>query len=277
MNRASTVPVGREAQCRLPELNDRADSGTYFCGSYFRYGFHEDALLSSVNLCGQLLEGSMDASQLKSCLYDCEVYHQHPNRSRIVPVSIVLFDLDLAELPELQANARLFSHNSFNVYAFRDADHLDLSRQDLRSNLEAWLAEQGQPLSPGAGIRLVTYRVFWDTFSIPSASTSFLVERFTPGRGGGLQHPSSLKPWLIACHESPGFFHLRVQTHFYVSPFTSLETEFDFRIRFPGDRIEIHIDDVEAGEPICSSWIRGERKGPLTDARLFGMRSGFRC
>ncbi len=42
------------AQARLPELN-RGAPKLYFCGSYFRYGFHEDALLSSVNLCEEIL------------------------------------------------------------------------------------------------------------------------------------------------------------------------------------------------------------------------------
>lgn len=43
-----------KAQERLPELN-RGNPPLYFCGSYFRYGFHEDALLSSVNLCEEIL------------------------------------------------------------------------------------------------------------------------------------------------------------------------------------------------------------------------------
>jgi predicted NAD/FAD-binding protein len=45
------------AQAGLPGLN-RAAAGateTYFAGSYFRYGFHEDAFDSSVRLCGLLL------------------------------------------------------------------------------------------------------------------------------------------------------------------------------------------------------------------------------
>ncbi len=42
------------AQGRLAELN-RGTPKLYFCGSYFRYGFHEDALLSSVNLCEEIL------------------------------------------------------------------------------------------------------------------------------------------------------------------------------------------------------------------------------
>jgi predicted NAD/FAD-binding protein len=45
------------AQAELPQLN-AASAGTtetYFAGSYFRYGFHEDALLSAVHLSAQLL------------------------------------------------------------------------------------------------------------------------------------------------------------------------------------------------------------------------------
>jgi uncharacterized protein len=45
-----------EAQKRLPEMNRLGrDQTTYFCGSYFRYGFHEDAFGSAVALCTDLL------------------------------------------------------------------------------------------------------------------------------------------------------------------------------------------------------------------------------
>jgi predicted NAD/FAD-binding protein len=38
-----------EAQRQLPRLNEISDDQTtYFCGSYFRYGFHEDAFASSI-------------------------------------------------------------------------------------------------------------------------------------------------------------------------------------------------------------------------------------
>lgn len=45
------------AQKELPALNARASGGTrtYFAGSYFRYGFHEDGLLSAATLSEQLL------------------------------------------------------------------------------------------------------------------------------------------------------------------------------------------------------------------------------
>jgi len=45
-----------EAQKRLPDLNSLSpDQTTYFCGSYSRYGFHEDAFGSAVSLSQSLL------------------------------------------------------------------------------------------------------------------------------------------------------------------------------------------------------------------------------
>jgi len=41
-----------KAQLRLPELN--AKGPLYFCGSYFRYGFHEDALMSALDVVQEL-------------------------------------------------------------------------------------------------------------------------------------------------------------------------------------------------------------------------------
>jgi predicted NAD/FAD-binding protein len=41
------------AQAQLHKLNQNGP--LYFCGSYFKYGFHEDAFASAVQLCSQLL------------------------------------------------------------------------------------------------------------------------------------------------------------------------------------------------------------------------------
>jgi predicted NAD/FAD-binding protein len=41
-----------QAQQQLHLLN--TEGGIYFCGSYFKYGFHEDAFTSAVNLCRTL-------------------------------------------------------------------------------------------------------------------------------------------------------------------------------------------------------------------------------
>jgi predicted NAD/FAD-binding protein len=41
------------AQSKLTELNE-AMTGVFFCGSYFKYGFHEDAFTSALELCRRL-------------------------------------------------------------------------------------------------------------------------------------------------------------------------------------------------------------------------------
>jgi predicted NAD/FAD-binding protein len=43
-----------KAQNELDTLN--LNGPIYFCGSYFKYGFHEDAFASSVKLCSNLLK-----------------------------------------------------------------------------------------------------------------------------------------------------------------------------------------------------------------------------
>ncbi|GHN03219.1 dehydrogenase [Cytophagales bacterium WSM2-2] len=50
------TPATARAQGDLHSLNDNGT--TYFCGSYFRFGFHEDAFTSAANLCGKLLKRS---------------------------------------------------------------------------------------------------------------------------------------------------------------------------------------------------------------------------
>ena len=42
------------AQTELPKLNERM-TNVFFCGSYFRYGFHEDAFTSALDLCRLLM------------------------------------------------------------------------------------------------------------------------------------------------------------------------------------------------------------------------------
>jgi len=42
------------AQKRLSELNE--NGRTYFCGSYFRYGFHEDAFVSALTVCRNITD-----------------------------------------------------------------------------------------------------------------------------------------------------------------------------------------------------------------------------
>jgi len=84
-----------------------------------------------------------------------------------------------------------------------------------------------------------------------------------------------LKPWLIESPERPGLFRIRAPKHFYVSPFSSLTTEFEFRVQIPDEKLVIHINDFEGGDALLTSWMHGERRA-LTNAGFFGMPFAFR-
>jgi DUF1365 family protein len=211
------------------------------------------------------------AGTLTSRIYDCEVVHERLQPKRhAFRYRLFYLDLDLAELGSLSKKLLPFSHNRFNLYTFRDDDHLDLGKEDLRSNLESYLAGQGIELPDEATIRLVTLpRIlgyifnpvcFYFFFDAEGKPLHVLAEVCNTYR--------EVKPYFIDSSADGKTFSLKVPKHFYVSPFTNLTTQFHFRIDIPGDQIEIHIDDVENDETVLLTWIRGEAK-PLTNARLF--------
>ena len=138
---------------------------------------------------------------MNSGLYECEVYHcrlapkRHEFRYRLF-----YLDLDLDEIPDLTKKLFFLSRNRWNLFTFRDRDHLDLGRPDIRSNLEAWLEEQGVKLERGSRIRLVTLPRILGYFFNP------VCFYFISSPDGQPQHAVAevsntfreMKPWLIA-------------------------------------------------------------------------------
>jgi DUF1365 family protein len=90
-----------------------------------------------------------------------------------------------------------------------------------------------------------------------------------------------LKPYLVplsrdpaGAKESPAF-RLVAPKHFYVSPFSDLELNFDFRLRTPGGQLQIGVNDVGTdGQPVLISSLTGERR-PLTDGQLLRLTARY--
>ena len=79
-----------------------------------------------------------------------------------------------------------------------------------------------------------------------------------------------VKPYFIppsADAARSGVFRLRTPKHFYVSPFSGPNLEFDFTLRTPGEWLAVRIDDHEAGHRVLHTTLIGRRRS-LTDARL---------
>ena len=86
---------------------------------------------------------------LNSVLYRCSVMHQRlkPKRHGF-RYSVFMFYLDLDELDWLHRHLPFFSRNRWNLYSFRDDDHLPEPQAptSLRERLTAYLQRQGSRL-----------------------------------------------------------------------------------------------------------------------------------
>jgi DUF1365 family protein len=196
---------------------------------------------------------------------------------------IFLVCLDLDELDGLSERMRWFSRNRFNLYQFRDTDHLRLGEEGggagvggtVREQLAGWLKGEGLELPGDARVRLLTFpRVLGYVFNpvsfyfIHRADGSPMCAVAEVGNTFGEQ-----KPYVVPLDGVRGAgggdrFRVVVPKHFYVSPFSGLELNFDFRLQDPGEELAVVVNDVDAeGRTMLVSALSGRRR-PMTDGEL---------
>lgn len=208
---------------------------------------------------------------LESSLYECEVVHERllPRRHRF-SYPFFYLDLWLDELPRLDRDLRLFSVDRFNAFTFRDSDHLDLGAGHLRLNLEKWLFEEHRiRLAEDSRIRLVTLPRIGGYIFNPACF--YFIHDSTGRAVHAICEVTNtfheMKPYLLPKASEDGVFEHVQAKNFYVSPFSNLDTRFHFRLSVPGERLRLHIDDLEDGHRTLASWVHGVRK-PLNDRTL---------
>jgi len=139
----------------------------------------------------------------------------------------------------------------------------------VKANVLSYLAGQERPLPEGGRILFLTLpRVFGYVFNPVSfffcfdAAGAPYCTLIQVGNTFG-----EMKLYFAAEPIDAERFRLTVPKHFYVSPFSSLDLRFDFKLKVPGEGLEIHIDDLEGDSPVLLSALTG-RRTPITTARL---------
>lgn len=217
------------------------------------------------------------------------MHHRFAPRAHRFYYRLFYFAVDLDELPALHRRLRLFSVNRANLYSLRETDFFPTQEplhnaspasatpqsavhnpQSLKSRVLAWLADRGTVLAPDARIVLVTLpRIAGYLFN--PVSFYFCLDRIGAPITAIAEVTNTfreMKPFHVSERADGGrTFHLRAPKHFYVSPFSDVDVEFDFTLRAPGVRLSIQIDDYVGGERTLASTLHGPR-AELTDARL---------
>lgn len=205
---------------------------------------------------------------LNSCLYECSVFHRRlaPKRHEFL-YRVFYFLIDLDELSEIDNSLRLLKVNRPGIYSFLESDHISHGSTSARENILRFLYNHGIT-GPVGRIQLLTLpRVLGYVFNPISiyfchrTDGSPLVAVAEVGNTFG-----EWKPYLIPLAPD-GVFNARAVKHFYVSPFSDLDLEFDFRFYPPGENLRILIDDYRGEDRELISTLTGQRL-PLTDANL---------
>jgi DUF1365 family protein len=192
--------------------------------------------------------------------------------------NIYMFYLDLEEIGMLAKRLRWLSYNRFNLFNFRDKDHLQLPidgpdrSKDVREQIVSYLQTRHIHIGKGR-IRLLTnlctlgyqfnpvsFYFCFDEEDRPLCTVAEVGNTF-----------GEMKPYFLgreSLSNGGSRFRMTIPKYFYVSPFTDMDAHFDFDLAVPGERLYIRIDDRDQeGKRFFISTLTGDRK-KLTDSSL---------
>jgi len=214
---------------------------------------------------------------MNSCLYKARVMHNRlaPKVHRFY-YDVFMFYLDLDEIDTLHKHLKFMNRNRFNLFNFRDRDHLQLPREkpdtskNIKQHLIDYLLTNGVDIGNGRIMLLtnlctlgyqfnpVSFYFCYDEQNQPVCSIVEVCNTFL-----------EMKPYFLGKDAKQGDgFKLNTGKYFYVSPFIDMDTNFDFDLHIPGEKLQLKIDDYDrAGERFFISTLSGERK-PLKDSTL---------
>jgi len=220
----------------------------------------------------------MANAPINSCLYKALVMHHRlsPKEHRF-HYEIFMFYLDLDEIDGLSKRLKFMSRNRFNLFNFRDKDHLQLPKENpdtsknIRQHITDYLSQNGVEIGNGRIMVLtnlctvgyqfnpVSFYFCYNEQNKPICSVVEVCNTFL-----------EMKPYFLGAETKTGNeFKLNTEKFFYVSPFIAMDTNFDFDLQIPGEKLQMKIDDYDKeGKRFFISTLSGTRK-PLTDKNLF--------
>ena len=189
--------------------------------------------------------------------------------------NVFMFYIDLDEVEMLRKKLLLFSKNRFNFFSLRDNEHLQLpidnpdKTKSIKEQITRYLSENNIDISNGRIMLLTNLNVLGYNFNPVSfyycfdKNNSPLCVVAEIGNTFG-----EMKPFLMTDKNlSENKYHLNTTKYFYVSPFIDHDTNFDFNLTIPEEKLNIRIDDYKNEERFFISTLTGLKK-PLSNSNL---------
>jgi len=190
--------------------------------------------------------------------------------------NVFMFYIDLDELELLKSKLVLFSHNRFNFFSFKDKEHLQLpidkpnKSKNTKQHIIDYLKQNGFNYTNEKIMLLTNLNILGYNFN-PVSFYYILNADDTPccaiaevGNTFGEMKPYFLNEDLFLENK----FHLNTTKYFYVSPFMSHDSNFDFTLYVPNQKLNIKIDTLNKNDKLFISTLSGTKR-PLNNANLF--------
>ncbi|WP_019625061.1 DUF1365 domain-containing protein [Thioalkalivibrio sp. ALJT] len=201
---------------------------------------------------------------IRSHLYDSVIMHARYTRGGYrFRYRVFHFLLDIDRLDALASELRLFSHNRFNLFSFRDRDHGPRDGSPLRPWIEARLARAGIDIGGGhVGLlcfpRLLGYAFnplsLWFCHYPDGRPAAVLCE--VRNTFGEYHHYVLAPPADQVFHWASEY---RKTKKFHVSPFLGMDAEYRFRIARPRERLSVRIAEYTREERVLFASMSGKR------------------
>ena len=208
---------------------------------------------------------------MNSCLYDCRiVHHRKKPREHRFGYRVFMFYLDLDEIDSLCNKLPWMSRNQRNIYAFNDADHFQEGASSVRDNVMNFL--EFHDLNEQAGkIYLLTHLRTWGHIFNPVSHSISLKTKQANALCLIAEVANTFKEqklFLVPKEKQiGGAYRDTHQKHFYISPFSDLDTFIHFNVRQPKEGLALTINESEGDTPFFYSSLEGKRRS-LTQGNL---------
>jgi uncharacterized protein len=179
--------------------------------------------------------------------------------------------IDLDRLGDADRQSQLFGVNRASLYSFHEADHGPRDGSSLRAYTQRCAAERGIDLTHGRVLLLCYPRVFGYVFNPLSvyfcyrADGNLALLIYEVRNTFGEIHPYVLP---VALEDiSDAGVRQQQDKLFYVSPFVNMAARYHFRIRPPGERVQLRILETDCGGPLLATTFNGSYR-PLDNKEL---------
>ena len=169
------------------------------------------------------------------------------------------FKLELERANEIPS--WMVSRNKFNLYTFRDSDHVQFDQNSARENYVEFARQNGVS-SLITSVTLYTQLRFLGYVFNP---VSFVLLRDIEGKEYAIIEVGNtfneIKPYFVSSDHFKGDgFSITTKKFFYISPFIDHDNEMTFHFRKVDGRLKIHVEDRKEDEKVLQVWFDGEEK-----------------